>query len=770
MVPLGSIGFEPLSPDGENHWQTKHLVAFNVRKVEVAGSPAPPGPPGPAGIQHFDPRNPGGRSSFGRQNRIGPPPGQVAKTTQSAILGAELASYEIVNNSGGIVTVKKLSRFATDPVSAGRPPYLVGQGEGSFDIDTNAGCVRSYNFAVKVIIEGNSANASTVSLTYRRHEGGKLANLPAPSPLRSSSGSPGDRPRPAPQPLGGSPSGKVEPPPSFLPAPVVPKPVEIPSVAARSQAEKLVEGLFKKELAALDSSTKRIELARTLLAQAGNQRLGTADHYVLLEKARDLAMVGGDIGLTCQLIDMFTATYKVDELKLRAGALAVLAETVTRTDGQRQIAAMALDLLDRAIAADDFEEGRKFGRIAYTVARKTDDKALVAQTAERGKAFKEIQKNFEDFQHALAMLKDRPKDAAASTLAGKYYCFVKDDWKQGLPLLAQGDDAVLAGSAAKELASPADSAASFELAESWDDLAEREQGIRHSRLKSHARSWYQKALPALDGLARIKAEKALAESPPDVVVSTVSSYRPTGGSRGPAPDLQQLLDQIGPALRSGNRTNTREIGAALNKAPFSVVPEPGGLLIGFDIISDDRQIVALRPIFLTAKGQTSGQWYGGIKAKSKAKRLLAKAGYAVGAIRAQANLALDGLSVVFMEIGSGGLNPSTAYESSWVGLERRPPLDRPTRWRWGRRHRHSRPLRQRRSDLARTRARAQKVSLAGKLSLSESRRSSGRRPRAGNLLATFPPADRAGRHLYGADQKSATTTFSRRSRTIFTYA
>ena len=53
----------------------------------------------------------------------------------------------------------------------------------------------------------------------------------------------------------------------------------------RSQATKLLNDVFKKELAAVDSSAKRIELARTLRTQAAGQHPGTADHYVLLEKA-----------------------------------------------------------------------------------------------------------------------------------------------------------------------------------------------------------------------------------------------------------------------------------------------------------------------------------------------------------------------------------------------------------------------------------------------------------------------------------------------------
>jgi S1-C subfamily serine protease len=663
MGMLGSIGFEPLSHDGENHWQSQRLLSFTLRKVEAVGASGTAGPPG---TQYFGALGPSGHASFGRHSRSGPTRGHGTKTTETTVLGAEQARYEILNSSAGLVTVKKVSRIATQSPGAGKPPFLVGEGEGSFDFDTNAGCVRSYSFAVKVVVDGNPNSASTVSLSYQRIEGNALASLPA-IPLPRSGDSSAGGPRPAPRSQGNGPPGGSEQTLPFRPAPAVARPLEVPSALARGQAEKILDDLFKKEFAALDSSAKRIELAQTLLKQAGNQRPGTADHYVLLERASDLAMMGGDVDLTCQLINMLAASYQINGLKMKAGALATLAEIVTKTDRQRQIASLALELLDQAIAADDIDGGRKLGKIAYAVARKCGDKALMARTAERGKAFKEIQKSFENFQRALTSLKEDPKDAAASTVAGKYYCFVKNEWQTGLPLLAQGDDVRLADSAVQELAVPTDGAALFALAEAWDDLAEKEQGLRHVRLKSHARFWYQKAAPSLSGLARIKAEKALAASPPDVVVATVSSYRPTGGSERPAADQQKLIEQLGPAVRAGNHSNTREIGATLNRTEFSEVPEQGALLIGFDVSADDKKILALRPVFLTSKGQSLGGWYGATKTKSKSKRVLAKAGYAVGAIKVKAGLWVDGFSIVFMEIGAGGLNPSTSYDSDWLG-------------------------------------------------------------------------------------------------------
>ena len=663
-----------------------------------------------------------------------------------------------LGSANGIVTVKKISLVTTGPAGAGKPPYLIGAGEGSFDFDTRAGCVRSYSFAVKVVVEGDPKSASTASLTYQRLEGNALASLP-PAPLprsgNNSSASPGSGPRPAPRSRGSSPPSPSEPTP-HRPAPVAAKPVEVPPVAARSQATKLLNDLFKKELAALDSSAKRIALARTLLKQAAGQRPGTADHYVLLEKAYDLAMLGGDVGLTCQVIDQLTSSYQLDGVQLKGGALASLAETATKPNQQRKLALMALDLLDRAIAADDIEGGRKLGKIAYTVARKSDDKALIAQTAERGKAFKEIQKSFEDFQHALVTLKTDSKNATASTLAGKYYCFVKDDWKQGLPLLAQGNDAGLAATAAKELAAPTDGAALFDLAESWDDLAETEHGLRHVRLKVHARTWYQKALPSLDGLARVKAERTLAGSPPNVVAASVSGYRPAG-------DLGRLCDRSTAFVRAArlggpvgqphqhprNRRQAEQnrvfrhsrARRALDRLRHQC-RRPKDPRLAADL--PDVQRPEHRPLVRHHPAQIAGE-------TSPRQNGICRRGN-------QGEGRTLGRGVFNRLHGNRRRRPESGQvvRERLVRSQRRRAIGHPGERRRSRRGRHSGARKCHGSELARAGARAEKVTV-GDHHAAASRRSSGTAV-AGSTMT------------YSAAQKSQTTTFSRRSFTIFTYS
>ncbi len=105
----------------------------------------------------------------------------------------------------------------------------------------------------------------------------------------------------------------------------------------------------------------------------------------------------------------------------------------------------------------------------------------------------------------------------------------------------------------------------------------------------------------------------------------------------------------------------------VGKNEFKVVPPQGALLVGFDVNADQNKIIGIRPIFLTAKGQTTGKWCGLSKSAGETKRVLARKGYAVGALKVKAGAGIDGLSVQFMEIGGEGLNTRNSYDSDWFG-------------------------------------------------------------------------------------------------------
>ena len=119
----------------------------------------------------------------------------------------------------------------------------------------------------------------------------------------------------------------------------------------------------------------------------------------------------------------------------------------------------------------------------------------------------ELAKAYEDVKTARVKLAKTPDDPEANLVAGKYLCFVKGDWENGLPMLAFGKDDALKALAAKDLAGVESSSDRAKLGDGWWDLAEKQSGTAKRQLQARAVYWYRQALPGLTGLAKDKVEK-----------------------------------------------------------------------------------------------------------------------------------------------------------------------------------------------------------------------------------------------------------------------
>ncbi|MBN9121576.1 MAG: hypothetical protein J0I06_20915 [Planctomycetes bacterium] len=99
-------------------------------------------------------------------------------------------------------------------------------------------------------------------------------------------------------------------------------------------------------------------------------------------------------------------------------------------------------------------------------------------------------------------------------------------------------------------------------------------------------------------------------------------------------------------------------------------PDAGGLLVGLEVglgkFFNNDVIRAVRPIFREGGKEVLGEQRG--TELNRVVRVVAKPGYAVGAITTKSGLGLDGFSVTFMKVAEGGkLDPKDSYESEWIG-------------------------------------------------------------------------------------------------------
>ena len=105
-------------------------------------------------------------------------------------------------------------------------------------------------------------------------------------------------------------------------------------------------------------------------------------------------------------------------------------------------------------------------------------------------------------------LKTTPDDPAACRIVGSWYCFEKDNWPEGLKLLAKCSDPALKSLAENELAgkplTPVEKAVH---GDSWWDLADKSPNKSKVAMRKFACNYYQDALTDLpDGLEKTRLE------------------------------------------------------------------------------------------------------------------------------------------------------------------------------------------------------------------------------------------------------------------------
>jgi hypothetical protein len=118
-----------------------------------------------------------------------------------------------------------------------------------------------------------------------------------------------------------------------------------------------------------------------------------------------------------------------------------------------------------------------------------------------------IRDEFRALQAALKTLETKADDPAANLAVGLYRCFARGDWAKGLPMIAKGGDAALALVAKREMDVADDPVEHASLGDGWREAAsKRSTGLLRTRFETRALLWYEKALPGLTGVPKLKVE------------------------------------------------------------------------------------------------------------------------------------------------------------------------------------------------------------------------------------------------------------------------
>jgi hypothetical protein len=280
----------------------------------------------------------------------------------------------------------------------------------------------------------------------------------------------------------------------------------VPDDKAQADALKTIKDLFTADYAKTDLSGMQ-SLAQKLLQQGIETTSDPASSYALLGEAIRLAAQAGDPDTAMKAAEAMSKTFKVDGISMKMEALAKAGAVITSPESCKSLIQDYTMLADQADNDDRYKISLQAITGAEAVARKVQDMSSYTSLQAKAKEIKELSVEFEKVKSSKAALLAKPDDPEANEALGRFLCFYKHQWDQGLPLLAKGKDEALKALAGKDLLGANDTNAKVALGDAWWDYSGKQKGITKDSSLRRSDKWYQEAIPSLAGLEKTKAEK-----------------------------------------------------------------------------------------------------------------------------------------------------------------------------------------------------------------------------------------------------------------------
>ncbi|MDB5385555.1 MAG: hypothetical protein JWM11_1201 [Planctomycetaceae bacterium] len=428
----------------------------------------------------------------------------------------------------------------------------------------------------------------------------------------------------------------------------------VPNAAAQATALKEIQKVYATEYAKSKKDSEKLLLAGKLEKLANDTHDDLATKYVSFEEARRLYIDVGDLSKLLELIDAMGIDFKLNTFELKVATLKGVAPKLKGVLLNRMFAEQALSLSDQSLQAEQYSQAGELAGLAIKAATLAKDKTLQTDAQEIRKEATALSEQEEVVQKAIETLKTQPDNSAARLVRGRWLCFSKKQWPEGLADLQGTDDKVLKELAAKDLRGPTEKDMQ-QLAADW--LAYAKSGKDHSQAEFAERSlyWYAKAHEQATGLAKKALELPMEEA---VKVRDWDS---------PLIPLLKLIDQ----KASQNKIAKSEESAFEGGDTFEEFPANRGILIGFNCSIGPydryRVIVGIQAVYATKLGTQAGPWHG--LSNGELIEVRAKREFAVSGIRGETGGAFDILQVSFSRITRTGLDLSRTYLSPAINLQ-----------------------------------------------------------------------------------------------------
>ena len=338
-----------------------------------------------------------------------------------------------------------------------------------------------------------------------------------------------------------------------------------PALAEQQKIRRTLEELC--DVSAVQTPAKKMQLAASLVKLA-DKTDDTAERFVLLRQASELAASAGEVSQVLQLVDQMAEKYEIDRLAAQAYLLNGMVDAVGNEEQIQAYLVGSAAVIYDAVDAERFDVADSLSTAVCSVCQCPVGRPFRGEARERRQEFEMLRERWGGVQVARETLRLNPEDEKANTIVGEWHCLVRGEWDQGLPYLAKGTDRDLRTLAGRETQeAPKEVKAQVAMADAWWDFANAAGQNRSSEWNGRAAYWYERAYPELDSpLVKAKVEKRLTEMGKSLPGSPEEDDQEAGGLWYDNPKLSSMGNRQLSDLFNENESADSEEGVQLSSS------------------------------------------------------------------------------------------------------------------------------------------------------------------------------------------------------------
>jgi S1-C subfamily serine protease len=281
-----------------------------------------------------------------------------------------------------------------------------------------------------------------------------------------------------------------------------------PDKSLVAEARQLIKEIFEEEYRTAKTREAKSELADKLFAQAKD---ATTEHdrFALLSEAGMLSLQAPNPRSAMRAAWEIGERYDVDSIQMKLSTVKGLAIAVKTRADRLELVSNALVLADEASGQHRFTEASAATTVAKNAAVAARDATALAKVRKRETQAQEDQAAWDSYQKALKDLQSNPADNDAHLAVGMYACSQLGDWALGLQHLIESNHESIEAASSLDLNNPKAPDAMVAAADAWLKASQDFAGKQHKAFLSRAKHWYEKALPSLASLQKLKVQKNL---------------------------------------------------------------------------------------------------------------------------------------------------------------------------------------------------------------------------------------------------------------------